>query len=142
MSTNNTKRWSTAVHEAAHAIVGTALGMEVVSTCVTGPREGMTLTANEARLTAAVKMALAGMAAEKMMNTGLSEAELLEGAGMDLVFACAMCTPEQMSVAARQVSAMLRDMADALENGACELHAHGCLSGDQVREMMNHWAER
>lgn len=141
MANSNTKRWSTCVHEAGHAVVATAVGCNVTSVEVDGDRAGVTRTSDTPKPGAAVKVTLAGLGAEKLFDTGLSTQELLDGAASDLMWVGAVVPAELMSTMVERTHKMLSELRNEVEHVACELYAHGCLSGDEVRAVMNEWAE-
>lgn len=141
MATSEIKRWSTCVHEAGHAVVATAMGCTVTSVEVDGERSGVTRTSDTPKPSAAVRVTLAGLGAEKMMKTGLSMEEVLAGAASDLMWVNAVVPAEMMSTMVERTAKMLAELRNEVEHVACELWAHGCMTGDEVRNLMNEWAE-
>ncbi len=141
MSNSDTKRYSTCVHEAGHAVVATALGCNVTSVEVDGDRSGVTHTSDTPKPAVAVRVTLAGLGAEKMLDTGLSMEELLAGAASDLMWVGAVVPAEMMSTMVERTHKMLSELKNEVEHVACELYAHGCMTGDEVRALMNAHAE-
>jgi hypothetical protein len=143
MASNLELLYSTCVHEAGHSVVATACGVEVTEVFVCGARSGVTRTKvnGKPNLSSAVKLTLAGIGAEKLLDTGISQQDALNGAAADLLWVSGVCPAENLHVMVDRTHKILSDLRNEVEHVACELWVKGSLSGDEVRELLNSWVE-